>query len=381
MKKRFLPKYVSSFFDRHRKERFVFRRKGYPSGYFKGAPGTEQFRSEYASFMSPDAISDAAIAVQRARIINRSLADLLSRYIAEPIRLGPTEVTQTKVRQILERFTIGREDRLIRDITFEHVDAILSRTRRKSVDAKGKTVGGVEAAKKLRKELRRLFQFAVKLKWIAVNPVDEAETVKVAPSERSTGFYAWTENDIAKFRNHWKLGTKQRLAMELLLWTDQRKTDTVHLGPQHVCDGKFVIRQTKTGKTLILPIAPQLLAALQSMTENDGSCFLVTEWGKPFSAKGFGNWFRKQCDAAGLPKCTAHGLRKATMRRMAEQQMTNASMKAVSGHSKDEEVARYIESANQERLAESAITQISAWEMSNLEPRLDSGSQQGAENK
>ncbi|WP_206065835.1 hypothetical protein [Novosphingobium sp. ERW19] len=66
---------------------------------------------------------------------------------------------------------------------------------------------------------------------------------------------------------------------------------------------------------------------------------------------------------------------------MAEQQMTNASMKAVSGHSKDEEVARYIESANQERLAESAITQISAWEMSNLEPRLDSGSQQGAENK
>ena len=128
--------------------------------------------------------------------------------------------------------------------------------------------------------------------------------------------------------------------MELLLWTDQRKIDTVHLGPQHVCDGKFVIRQTKTGKTLILPIAPQLLAALQSMTDNDGSCFLMTEWGKPFSAKGFGNWFRKQCDAAGLPKCTAHGLRKATMRRMAEQQMTNASMKAVSGHSKDEEVAR-----------------------------------------
>lgn len=114
------------------------------------------------------------------------------------------------------------------------------------------------------------------------------------PSERSTGFYAWTENDIARFRNHWKLGTKQRLAMELLLWTDQRKIDTVHLGPQHVCDGKFVIRQTKTGKTLILPIAPQLLAALQSMTDNDGSCFLMTEWGKPFSAKGFGNWFRKQ---------------------------------------------------------------------------------------
>lgn len=47
-------------------------------------------------------------------------------------------------------------------------------------------------------------------------------------------------------------------------------------------------------------------------------------------------------------------------------------MKSVSGHKKDEEVARYIEAASQERLADVAIKQLSRWEMSNLESGLDS---------
>lgn len=160
--------------------------------------------------------------------------------------------------------------------------------------------------------------------------------------------------------------------MELMLWTDQRKIDAIHLGRQHIRADKFEIRQSKTAKILILPIATQLAAAINAMHKNDAICFIMTEWGKPFSVKGFGNWFREQCDLAGLPKCTAHRLRKATMRRMAELEMPNKTMKSVSGHKKDEEVARYIEAANQERLADGAIKQLSSWEMSNLESELDS---------
>ena len=78
--------------------------------------------------------------------------------------------------------------------------------------------------------------------------------LKVAAGERSTGFYSWTEDDIAAYRARWPLGTKQRLAMELMLWTDQRKIDAIHLGRQHIRDGKFTIRQTKTGK-LLMPCA------------------------------------------------------------------------------------------------------------------------------
>jgi len=378
---RFLPEYVSRFKDRHGKERLRFRRKGYPSRYFTAPLGTEAFREEYRRFNSPEAMAEAREQAHAERTVPGSIGDLLRRYLAVPERLGPSEVTQTKVRQILERFAEDREDRPVKGVRFDHIDAIIAKARVKTVDEKGRKFGGIEAARKLRKELRRFFAFARKLGWINSNPVEDSQAVKVAPGERSLGFYTWTEADLATYRAHWPRGTKQRLAMELMLWTDQRKVDAIHLGRQHIRAGKFAIRQTKTGKLLHLQIAPQLAAAIAAMPASDAMCFLVTEWGKPFSVKGFGGWFREQCNAAGLPRCTAHGLRKATMRRMAELEMPNKTMKSVSGHSKDDEVARYTEAANQERLAEGAIKRLSEWEMSNLDGRLDAKSAQGTENE
>lgn len=377
---RFLPEYVSRFKDRHGKERLRFRRKGYPSKYFNAPLGTEAFREEYHRFNSQEAVAEAAEDAHAARTIPGSIGDLVRRYFAVPERLGPSETTQAKVRRILERFAEGREDRPVKAVRFEHIDAIIAKARVKGTDNHGRMIGGTEAARKLRKELRRLFAFAVKLQWIASNPVENAEQVKVAPSERSAGFYTWSEEDIATYRTRWPLGTKQRLAMELMLWTDQRKIDAIHLGRQHVRAGKFEIRQSKTGKKLLLPIAPQLAAAIEAMPASDAMCFLITEWGKPFSVKGFGGWFREQCDKAGLPKCTAHGLRKATMRRMAELEMPNKTMKSVSGHSKDDEVARYTAAADQERLAAGAIKRLAEWEMSNPDPRLDTNQPKRTEN-
>jgi integrase len=368
---RFLPEYVTRFKDRHGKERLRFRRKGYPSRYFTTPLGTEAFREEYRRFNCPEAAMQAVEDAAASRSTPGSIGDLLRRYVAVPERLGPTDATRTKIRSILVRFADGREERMVRDLRFDHIDAIISKARVKSLDGRGRMVGGVEAARKLRKELRRFLGFAVKLGWIAKNPVEESQVVKVAPSERSSGYHTWSEEDIAQYRARWPLGTKQRLAMELMLWTDQRKVDAIHLGRQHIRDGKFVIRQSKTGKGLVLPIAPPLAAAIDAMPSSDAMCFIVTEWGRPFSVKGFGGWFREQCDAAGLPKCTAHGLRKATMRRMAELEMPNKSMKSVSGHSKDDEVARYTEAADQERLAEQAIRRLAEWEVSNLRERLD----------
>ena len=46
--------------------------------------------------------------------------------------------------------------------------------------------------------------------------------------------------------------------------------------------------------------------------------FLCTAQGQPLTAAGFGNWFRDACNAAGLNNCSAHGLRKAAARRLAE---------------------------------------------------------------
>ena len=59
-----------------------------------------------------------------------------------------------------------------------------------------------------------------------------------------------------------------------------------------------------------IPVLPELKAVLDA-TPTGNLAFLVTAFGKPFTSNGFGNWFRIQCDEAGLKHCSAHGLRKA----------------------------------------------------------------------
>lgn len=86
---------------------------------------------------------------------------------------------------------------------------------------------------------------------------------------------------------------------------------------------------------------------------------LVTEFGKPFSPAGFTNLFRRWVAAAGLPKgISAHGLRKACCRRLAEAGCSAPEIMAISGHSSLREVQRYIAAADQGRMARSAMASI-----------------------
>lgn len=360
-RRRFLPEYVTSFKDRHGKERLRFRRKGYPSHYFTAPFGTEAFRTEYRACMDAPPAGGVLAAIERTA--PGTIDDLVARYFSVPSRLGPTLETQKKVRAVIDRFRQGRGHRQVAQIEFQHIEAIVAK-RRQKVLVGTRMEGGVEAARKLLKELVRLFDFAVKIRMIRTNPAKLADKVKVAPAERSKGFHTWTEEEIGQYRKHHKLGTRARLAMELMLWTDQRRIDMIRMGRQHIRDGRIKVTQSKTGKELWIAVAPQLLEAIIAMPPRYARqlCFLTTEWGKPFSNPGFGNWFRDQCDAAGLPQCTAHGLRKATMRRMAELDMSNQTMKALSGHTKDDEVALYTAAASQIRMADDAIARLSAWE-------------------
>lgn len=160
------------------------------------------------------------------------------------------------------------------------------------------------------------------------------------------------------------MGTNARLALELLLWTGQRRGDGYRFGPPSVKDGRFAFDQDKGGKAMVLPLAPQLLAAITAMPPlpADAEAYLLTTYGKPYTYAGFGNAFRGWCDAAGLPHCSAHGLRKANARRMAELGMNNQTLKAVGGWTNDKEVAIYTAAADQARLADLAIMALSAWE-------------------
>jgi integrase len=364
---RFLPKHVSKFDSQHGAVRYRFRKAGLPGGYFTAALGTEEFRQEYQAFLNP---VDMPTPEPKSKATPGTIDALLERYMAVPERLGPSLITQEKVRAVLEDFRRGdtpkgRGWRLIAATTFEDIDKIVAKKMIKTGSG-NKTKGGLHAARKLRKELIRLFDFAIKAEMIAQNPARLSEKVKAPAGDSAHGFHTWTEDEIERYRAHHGLGTRQRLAMELALWTDQRRSDVVSMGKAQIKDGRLPVTQEKTGEVLWLPVAPQLLEAIVAMKPGDTSpfCFLITERGRPFkTAASFGVWFKKACVAAGLPHCTMHGLRKATLRRMAELQMTNKTMKSVSGQRSDKTLAKYIEKADQARLADSAMAKLSAWEM------------------
>lgn len=359
-KRRPWPDYVTRFRDRHGKFRYRYRRKGYEGGYFKSEPGSPEWVAELHAFEAGQ--------VGERSFTNRwapgSIGDGIARYLAVASRLGPTLVTQSKVRAVIEDFRDEHGKRYVADFNFQHIDVIVERKREKTMKG-NRHVGGIHAARKLRKELVRLFDFFEKIgmRPNGTNPVRQSEKVKEAASEKTGGFHTWEEDEIAQYRKHHKLGTSARLAMELMLWTGQRRSDAVRAGPDDVRSGRVAWQQKKTGKGLRVTIAPQLMEAINAMEPVPGAkAFLLTAHGKPFSAKGFGNRMRKWCDDAGLPQCTAHGLRKAMLRRMAEQGMANRTIKAVSGHSKDEMVSLYTEGANAVQLADDAIAMLSNWE-------------------
>ena len=208
------------------------------------------------------------------------------------------------------------------------------------------------AARNWLKTLRGLLEFAVSEKFRADDPT---RGVKLPKLPKSDGIATWTEEEIQAFEARHPIGSRPRLAFALLLFTAQRRGDVVRMGRQHVRNGAISVRQQKTGASLEIPIHQDLQTVLDA-TPSEHLTFLVTEFGKPFAPAGFGNWFRDQCNEAGLPKhCSAHGLRKAACRRLAEAGCTAHQIAAISGHASLREVERYTKAVDQARLAKDAI--------------------------
>jgi hypothetical protein len=96
--------------------------------------------------------------------------------------------------------------------------------------------------------------------------------------------------------------------------------------------------------------------AARGRPQRDGDraqAFLVTEYGKPFSDAGLGNKMR-QCDEAGLPDCTAYGLKKIAATLCAETGATDRQMMALFDWSSEKMATVYAGKARRQGLAKDA---------------------------
>ena len=245
-------------------------------------------------------------------------------------------ITQQTDRNILEAFRTKYGDLSIVGLEQRHVETILA-----------EKAGKPSAQRNLLRVLRVLLGFAVSQRMRRDNPV---LGINLAPT-RTPGYHSWTEEELRQYEAYFQVGSKPRLALDLLLYTAGRRTDVVALGPPNVRNGRFIFTASKTGVELDIPVAPPLAATIAATPMVGVKTFLVTEYGRAFTPAGFGNWFRDRCNQAGLPHCSAHGLRKAFLRRMAEAGCSEDFIASISGHKDYREIRIYVQAANKAKMA------------------------------
>lgn len=332
--------YVHEFRDRHGRIRRYVRLPGCKRVPLKGAPGTEAFMEAYRAALAGKA---PRVEIGAARTAPGTVSAAAVGYYSSVALLSLAPGTQRMRRNIIERFRSEHGDKRIALLQPRHIEEMVA--------ARAATPA---AARNFLKVVRALMQYCQSVGMREDDPTWSVKSVKL----RSEGIYTWSEADIAAFERAHPIGTRARLAMALLLYTAQRRSDVIRMGRQHLRDSTIHVNQQKTGAVLAVPVHAELAAIIEA-TPSDHLTFLVTRDGSPFSSAGFGNWFREMCEIASLPKkCSAHGLRKAACRRLAEAGCSAPEIMAISGHASLREVQRYCAAVDQGRMARAAIATV-----------------------
>jgi integrase len=334
-----LPPFVERWRDRHGKPRVYFRRKKGPRVALPGAIGSDEFNAAYQAALSGEL---DPVRERQIRYAPGTIAALIASYKKSAEYIALRETTKAGYVSRLETLLKHHGHRTVAGLTRQR---ILTGILQPFADRPG-------AAISILKMLRILIRHAIARSWLTRDPSIGIKRPKLKRIR------SWTEEEIATYRTHWPLGTKQRTAFELFLNTGQRRSDVVRMTWSHIADNKIRVEQQKTGRKLLIPLHLELIAALEK-AERTHVTILTTAYGRPFSVDGFSQWMRDAIAAAALPlACQPHGLRKATGRRLAEAGATAKMIMAILGHTTLAEAERYTEEADQAGLAEAAISRL-----------------------
>lgn len=326
--------YISHFFDRHGIERHYFRREGWPRATLPGKPGSPEFMEAYNSAL---AFIRPAPSLNKRPAEPGTVASAVSLYLGSAVFQALAFETIRTRRNILERFREEHADKRIAKLDQNAVQRM--------VNAKAATPSAA------RNFLNTLSAF---LKWCArENLVKGNVTVGVERAPiRTEGYKTWTDEMVAAYRARYPLGTRQRLALELLVGTGAARVDVVKMGRQHVRAGVLSFRRQKTDVLVEIPVIPELREAIDAMPPSEHLTFLTTAQGKMFGDASFGNTFRKWCNAAGIPVgYSAHGVRKYAATDRANRGATTHELMAWFGWLTVREAERYTRAAARRKLA------------------------------
>jgi integrase len=329
-------RYVDEYIDRTGKLRRYFRRGGKRIGPLNGEPGSAEFMAAYAAYLAEKPA--AAKTVLHAD----SLAKLIIDFYGSRLYTDLKPSSRKLYKYALEPLSKAHGHRSASAMTAEHAEKIINQ-----IGAIRPGMGNLTRA-----VMRRVMQFAVKTKLRNDNPMMGIEPFKVGEH------HTWTDAELRQFEDKWRLGTRQRLAYALLLYTGQRVGDVAKMNRADLADGLIHVVQQKTGAELWVPMHPDLVKAMKALPAK-GLTLIGDANGRPIQRSTLSWLMRAAIKEAGLPsRCVSHGLRKAAMRRLAEADSTANQIASISGHKTLKEVERYTKAADQKKMARQAMGKL-----------------------
>jgi integrase len=259
---------------------------------------------------------------------------------------------------------IDRGDRPLRELQHRHLQGYINKLATPHVQ------------RNALRAIRHFLKFALRYHLVEN---DASAGVQKNKLPKTGGFRMWTEAEVSQYVAKHPLGTKAYLALQVMLCTSLRRSDAAQLGPRHVRKtvehplGVIEDYQPQKGRRtggnrVTVPIHPDLAEAIAATPMVGTDAYIVTDYGKPFTAKGLGAKMREWCDAAGVPpmvdaagkskNVASHGLRKLCLTRLAETGCNVFQIAAISGHKDLREVQLYVDAYNRKKAAAEAMAML-----------------------
>jgi integrase len=305
--------------------------------------GTPAFRAEYEAAI---AAADRGEPVAKGPgAAEGSIAWLIARFRETPMWAAFSPATRRERESFLKRAVEVCGD--VQAHRFTREDILASLEKRAATPSQ---------ARHFLITMRALFRWALEAGHVRVDPT---AGVRSPTLPRTQGFPMWSEEQLAAYEAHWPIGTRQRVWLDVLLYTGLRRGDAVRLGKQHVKAGVATIytEKSKGEVEVSIPILPILAATLKAGPCGD-LAYIVGENGRPLTKGGFTVVFRRACRAAGVSGFSAHGLRKVAATRAANAGATVTELKAIFGWSSDSMAGLYTRGADRRRLARRAMHEL-----------------------
>jgi integrase len=341
-------RYVYEDTDRHGNLRTYFWRAGHAKVRMRETPGSPAFLDHYNRLMAAAKHrSDTGAKLTDAKSVG-TMRWLLTRYLGSSHFAALAPTTQRARRANLESCLLEPvHPGALETFAQFPVDRLTAKAIRVLRDRKSATPVG---AQNRIKAIRVMFVWAVENDLMHSNPARDVRR----PTHRSDGHHTWTQSEAEQFQARHPRGTTARLAYAIFACTGVRKSDAIELGHQHLTGGWLTFRPRKGNDrwpvTVEIPVMQELADELAAGAAGPMT-FLLTSRGRPFTVAGFGNWFRDRCNEAGLPHCSAHGLRKAAATLAAESGATPHMLMAIFGWSNPRQADSYTRAASRRQMA------------------------------